>query len=95
MSKKDQYIEKAKEKLDQWNADIEKAQRNIDKSEADAKIKYQDNLDVMRKQRDEAEAWIKEMRDVEDGAWRDAKTGFDKAWDSMSGAFGRAVSHFK
>ena len=67
----------------------------VDEAEADTKIEYQKKLDEVRKQRDEAEAKLKEMRDAGDDAWDDMKAGFDKAWDSMSDAFHSAMSRFK
>ncbi len=36
MSNRDEYIEKAKARLEQWNADIEKMQAKVDEAQADA-----------------------------------------------------------
>lgn len=60
MSEKSQYIEKAKAKLDQWNAEIDKMKAKIDEAEADAKIESQKQLNEMRAQRDEADAKLAE-----------------------------------
>ena len=96
MSEREAYIRrKAKARIDQWNADIDKMQAKVHEAEADAKIEYEKQLDEMRAQRDEAEAKIKEIADSGDDAWDDMKAGFDKAWDSMSEAFNSAKSRFK
>jgi len=95
MSEREAYIEKAKARIDQWNADIEKLQAKVDEAEADAKIEYQKQLDEARKQRDEAEAKIKEIADSGDDAWDDMKAGFDSAWDNISDAFNSAMSRFR
>jgi predicted nucleic acid-binding Zn-ribbon protein len=92
MSEKDQYAKKAKAKIDEWNADIDKMKVKMDAAEADAKIEYQQQLDEMRAQRDEAEAKLKEVREAGDEAWDDMKAGVDKAWSSISDAFERARS---
>lgn len=63
--------------------------------EADAKIAYQKHLDEARKQRDEAEAKLKEMREASDDVWADMKASIDKAWDSITGAFDSAMFRFK
>ena len=62
MSEKDQYAKKAKAKIDEWNADIDKMKAKVDEAEADTTIEYQKQLGVARTQRDEAEAKLKEMR---------------------------------
>jgi len=94
MSERDQYIEKAKAKLDQWNAEIDKLKARADEAGADARIEYGKRLDEMRSHRDEAEKWLRQMRDSSDAAWSDMKVGFDRAWDQLSGAFERARSHY-
>jgi len=95
MTEKEQYIEKAKAKLDQWNAEIDRVQAKAKAAEADAKIEYQKQLEEMRVKRDEAEARLKELRDASDDAWTDMKAGFDRAWDSLSSAFDTAMARFK
>jgi chromosome segregation ATPase len=95
MTERKQYIEKAKAKLDQWNADIDKFKAKVTESDADAKIEYSKQLDEMRNQRDKAKAKLTELHDASDDAWRDMKSGFDKAWVSISGAYDSAKSQFK
>lgn len=95
MSEKDQYVEKAKAKLDQWNAEIDKLQAKADEADAGSRIEYQKQLDEMRAKRDEAQVRLKELAEASDDAWEDVKAGFDKAWDNISGAFQSALSRFK
>jgi len=95
MTDRKQFIEKAKAKLDQWNADIDKFKAKVAESDADAKIEYRKQLDEMRSQRDKAEANLKQLHAASDYAWDDMKSGLDKAWDSISSAFDSAKSRFK
>lgn len=95
MSEREQYIEKAKARLDQWTAEIDKLKAKAEEADADAKIEYDKQIDELRAQRDEAENKIKELQEASDEAWSDMKSGFDKAWDSMSGAFQSALARFK
>ncbi|SUZ34033.1 hypothetical protein ROE7235_03814 [Roseibaca ekhonensis] len=44
MTEREQYIEKAKAKLDQWNADIDKFKAKVAESDADAKIEFRARL---------------------------------------------------
>jgi predicted nucleic acid-binding Zn-ribbon protein len=95
MTDKNAYIEKAKAQIDRWTAEIDKMTAKLAEAEADSKIAYDKQLDEARKQRDDAEAKLKEIGDSSDDAWDDMKAGIDKAWDSMSDAFNRAMSRFK
>ncbi|MGY6550293.1 MAG: sll1863 family stress response protein [Erythrobacter sp.] len=95
MADKEAYIAKAKARMDQWNADIDKLQAKAAEAEADARIQYEDQLAELRKQRDEAEARMKELASASDDAWQDLKAGFDATWDNMTGAFEKAMSRFR
>lgn len=64
MSEREQYIEKAKARIDQWNAEIDKMKAKLDEAEADAKINYQKQLEEMRTQRDATEAKLKDLREA-------------------------------
>ena len=79
MSNREEYIEKTKAKLDQWNAEIDKMQARMEEAQADAKIEYQKQLKGMRKQRDEAEARLKELRESSDAAWEDISEAWTRA----------------
>ena len=95
MSAREQYIEKAKARIDQWNAEIDKMKAQVHEAGADAKIRYQKQLDEMRAQRDDGHAKLKEVRHASDDAWDDMKAGFDKAWENIADAFDDARSRFK
>lgn len=95
MSEKNQYIEKAKARIAQWDAEIDKMKAKTDEAEADAKIEYQKQLDEMRTQRDKANARLTELRNASDDAWEDMMSGFVKAWDDISNAFTNAASRYK
>lgn len=95
MSDRDHYVEKARARMDQWDAEIDKAKAKLDEAEADEKIEYQKQLDNMRAQRADAEAKLKEIAEAGDDAWDDVRAGFERAWDEISGAFQNAKSRFK
>ncbi len=95
MSEREHYVEMAKARLDQWNAEIDKLQAKANEAEAAAKIEYKKQLAEMRAQRDKAEQQMKEMQEASNKAWTDMKSGFDNAWDSIAESFDRAMSRFK
>jgi len=95
MSEREQYVEKAKARIDQWNADIEKPQAKADEAKADAKIEYEKQLKQLRAHRDEAKEKLDEMAEASDSAWDDLKAGFESAWDKISSAFDNAKTRDK
>lgn len=95
MPEKNQYIEKAKARIAQWDAEIDKKKAEADEAEADAKIEYQKQLSEMRTQRDKAEARLTELKNATDDAWEDVKSGFDRALDDISSAFTNAATRYK
>ena len=60
MSDRTAYIKKMKAKLDEWNADIAKLEAKADGAEADMKIKYNEKIDALKEQREEAAAKLME-----------------------------------
>lgn len=95
MSDRDVYVEKMKAKLDEWNADIDKLQAQAKIAEADARADYDKQLEEMRKQRNEAQAKLKEAQKASDAAWDDMRKGMETAWESISSSFQSAMSRFR
>lgn len=95
MSKRSEYVEKMKVKLDEWNADIDKLEAQAKSAEAELKIEYREQLEALKQQRDEAKAKLQKLESASDEAWEDIKTGVETAWRSMSSALDSAISRFK
>ncbi len=95
MSDRDAYVEKMKANIDEWNAEIDKLQASAKEAQADAKIEYEKQLAVLRKQRDEGQAKMKEAHQASDDAWDDMSKGFQAAWDNISNSFQSAMKRFK
>jgi predicted nucleic acid-binding Zn-ribbon protein len=95
MTKRDEYVQKTKAQLDQWNAEIDKMQAKMREAEADSKIRYQKRLEEMRKRRDEATEQLIKMQKAGDQAWDDLRSGFEKSWEQIQSAFRDATSRFK
>ncbi len=95
MSNRDLYIEKMKAQLDSWNASIEKLEAQARNAEADAKIKYREQIAELKKRREEAREKLAELREASEGAWHDLQSGIDHAWDAMEQAIKTAMSRFR
>jgi chromosome segregation ATPase len=95
VSTREAYVDKIKARLDAWNADIDRLQARAREAEADARLKYDEQIKEMKAQRDAAEAKLREARSASEVAWRDMRGGFEKAWEDMSGAFENAMKRFR
>lgn len=95
MTDKDLYIEKARARIAQWDAEIEQMKARAEEAEADSKIEYRRQVDAMRLERDKAVTRLKELGDASDRAWDDMKSGFEKAWDDIASAFDSARTRYQ
>ena len=95
MSTRDDYVQKMQAKLDEWNADIDKLAAKADAAQADAKLKYQEQVEKLKTQRDAARHKLDELGKSSEGAWEDLRTGVELAWDSISMAIRDAIARFK
>ena len=94
-AKRDAYVEKLKAQLDEWNADIDKLAAKAAQGEAKAKTEYQNQLDDLRTQRDDARDKLSAMQQAGEGAWEDLKEGLENSWAIMKMSFGKAKSEFE
>lgn len=94
MSKRDEYVEKLKHKLDDWNDDIDELEAKTDHVKADMKEKYKEELAVVRQQRETVKQKASELIDSSEGAWEELKIGVEEAWHKLTEAIDRAHSKF-
>ncbi|MGA7178595.1 MAG: coiled coil domain-containing protein [Thiobacillaceae bacterium] len=95
MSKRDAYVQKMQAKLDEWNSEIDKLAAKADSAQADAKLKYQEQVEKLKVQRDAARHKLDELAHASESAWEDLRTGVDLAWESISMAVKDAIARFK
>jgi DNA repair ATPase RecN len=89
------FIQKLKEKIDEWNADLEKLQARAEQASGEARIKYQQQIEDLHRKRAVMEEKMTQLRSAGEGAWQDVKTGAEIAWGSMSEALSSAMQRFK
>jgi hypothetical protein len=95
MTKREEYVEKMKSQLDQWNAEAARWEEKMKHAEADMKTEYQRQLDAVRSRRDEAMYNMKQLQAASTEAWMDMMRGVDEAWKRMGEAVSQARSHFE
>jgi multidrug resistance efflux pump len=94
MSKRDDYVNKLKGQLDQWNAEVAKWEAKARQAQAGARAGYEKQLEDLRRQRDQALEQMKRVQAATGDAWVDLVRGADEAWAKMREALEKARSHF-
>ena len=95
MSKRDEYVDKMKLQLDEWNAQVAKWEVKTKEAQAGARGEYEKRLQAFRHQRDQALEQMRRVQGAAGDAWIDLARGADDAWAKMSEAFEKARSHFQ
>ena len=95
MDKRDEYVEKLKKQLDQWNAEVSKWEAKAAQAQAGARAEYEKQLQAFRQQRDQALEHMRRVQAASGDAWVDLMRGADDAWARMRDAFNKARSHFQ
>jgi predicted nucleic acid-binding Zn-ribbon protein len=94
MTKREEYVDKMKSQLDQWNAEAARWQEKVKHAEADMKAEYERQLEAVRARRDEAMYNLHQLQAASADAWTDLMRGVDDAWKRVGDAMGQARSHF-
>lgn len=94
MDRKEAYQDKLQAQLDEWKAEIAKLRARADKAQADARLKYMEEVDDLRAHQKKAETRLRELQHAQGEAWKDMKAGVEAAWDEMGDAMKRAWKRF-
>ncbi len=95
MSSRDEYLQKFKAQLDEWNADIDKLEAKAREAQAGAQTQYHDQLESLREMRDDALKRYSEMQNASVDAWDALVQGAEKTWQTWIDTFDNARSKFK
>lgn len=95
MNKRDEYVEKLKKQLDQWNAEVAKWEGKAREAQSGMRAEYEKQLQAYRQQRDQALEHMRRVQSATGDAWMDLMRGTDDAWAKMREAFNKARSHFQ
>lgn len=95
MTSRDEYLEKFKANLDEWNAEISKLEAKAREAQAEAKIRYDKQLESLREVRDDAQKKFIDLQNATTEAWDVMLQGTEKAWQTWVNAFDDARSKLK
>jgi hypothetical protein len=95
MTRRDEYVEKLKAQLDEWNAEVAKWESRAASAQAELQAEAGKRLEELRGRRDEALYQMRLLQNASADAWTDLMRGTEQAWKSLHEAFDRARSHFE
>ncbi|HXZ51701.1 MAG TPA: hypothetical protein VEH51_06830 [Burkholderiales bacterium] len=95
MTKRDEYVRKLKNQLDQWNTEAAKWEQKSKSAQIEMQAEYDKYLESFRSRRDEAVYQLRQLQAASSEAWMDMMQGADTAWRAMGEAFVKARSHFE
>lgn len=80
MAKRDEYVERVKKRLDDWNADIKKLEGAYEKAETGARLRLKEQIQSLHRHREEAQAQIRRIEDAAEEVWHEIARGAEDAW---------------
>lgn len=95
MNERDEWVEKAKTKLDEWNEELDELEAKARVAKAEQKARYQRVLASLREYRDRLRNRISEVEEAGDTAWDELKEGAERGWRSLQEGFRAAAEEFK
>lgn len=92
MSKRDEYVDKLKAQLDEWNAQVETWGTKAKGTQADMHAAYEKQLETFRHQLDQAMEQMRQVQSATGDAWLELVRGADESWAKARAAFEKARS---
>jgi nucleotide-binding universal stress UspA family protein len=93
--KKKAYVEKMEAQLKEWGIQIDLLKAKAEKSKAEVKIKYLEQIQELKNKQEAAKHRLRQLRGSGDEAWADFKEGVDNALGDLKKSLKKAVSRFK
>lgn len=95
MKERDEWVENAKAKLDEWNEEMDEIEAKARVAKAEQKARYQRLLASLREYRDRLRNRISEVEEAGDTAWDELKEGAERGWRSLQEGFRAALEEFQ
>ena len=95
MATKEAYQKKFEAQLKVWDTKFDQLNAKAKVASADARIKYENELESLRSKRAAVHKTLAELGKRGESAWDDVKDGAEKAWEEMNKAMEKVAAHFK
>lgn len=94
MINRDEYVQKLKSQIDQWNTEAVRWEEKAKQAQAGMKAEYERQLEQFHARREEAMAELRRVQSASTDAFSEMMRGADAAMRSMKEAFERASQSF-
>jgi lipid II:glycine glycyltransferase (peptidoglycan interpeptide bridge formation enzyme) len=94
MTNRDEYVQKLKAQIDQWNAEAARWEEKARTAQSGMKAEYQRQLDTFHAKSAEAMAELRRLQHASADAFTELMRGADAALQDMRAAFERASRNF-
>jgi len=95
METKESYKQKMEAQLNEWGAQINLLAAKAENAEADAKLKYAQEIDKLHAKQHQAAEKLKELESASGDAWKEVKDTADKLWDDLKVGITNTTAKFK
>jgi len=83
LEKRDAYVRELKEKLGEWNDEINKLKAKIVDAGEERKAVYNEQLEKMQQKRAELERKIVSLQESGESTWEKVKHGVEESWQDL------------
>ncbi len=95
MTSRVEFVEKLKEKLDNWNADIDRFESELSTLGGEMKQEVETQISKLREHRDEMRTKMGQIHEVSEEAWEEMSGGLEEAWQALKEGFQKAKERAK
>ena len=95
MTNRDEYVQKLKAQLDQWNTQLAACESAAREATAEARIELEKQAGIMKSRLDDMVFRMELLKGASTDAWQEIARGADEARKAMQDAVGKARFHFK
>jgi len=95
MEKRNEFIKKFEENLNDYNAKVMELKARVAEDKAELKAEYLAQIEKIDHQRDEFVTQFGKLKNANEQAWTDLQGGTEKAWNELEHSFEKAATRFK
>lgn len=95
MDPRETYREKIEATLQEWKTKIDQLKTQVEKTGADAKLKYEEYIPILHAKREEAERKLEELKTASEETWENVKAGVEYAWSELRQVAESAISKYR
>ncbi len=85
--RREEYVERIKRQLDEWNAGIDRLEKRAGELRAEARQRYEARVAALRAKRQELQGKLKEIQASGESAWDAVKASFEAARTEFKRAY--------